>query len=121
MQSYRLTLLDEKGLQLLQGLEQLSIIALEPIPNNSGKEISPLNVVQNKDSSSWKDLKGSVPSLRPISESSDVIKPENETSEDNSSNGGSTHPLWKFKGMWNLKMTLDEIDAEVDKMREGWR
>lgn len=121
MQSYRLTLLDEKGLQLLRGLEQLSIIALEPMPKKYGKENPSTEATENTDTVSWKDLQGSVPSLRPISEPSNVTESKDEISESDTSEGDAPHPLWKFKGMWNLKMTLDEIDAEVDKMREGWR
>jgi len=126
MQFYQLDLLDEKALVILKGLEQLRIISLRPLPAETITPgyvaVSKLNDrVEDPPQTSWKDSKGAVTSKRPLPESSAVEEPAKEINENNLADDDAPHPLWKFKGMWNLDMTLDEIDAEVDNMREGWR
>jgi len=116
-----LDLLDEKALVILRGLEELRIIALEPMPKKPRPANRQIAIAEEKEEISWKDFSGSVPTLRPISESTDEPELSEKTSGEKMPNGEAVHPLWKFRGAWKLDMTLDEIDAEVDKMREGWR
>ena len=91
MQSYQLDLLDEKALVILQGLEQLRIIALKPL----AKEIEPKTSYESEDH---------------ITSRADEPEPNDKLSN-----------FKRLQGSINLNMTREEIDSEIDQMREGWR
>jgi len=90
MQSYQLDLLDEKALVILKGLEQLRIISLRPLT----KEIESKAVYESENHATSRV---------------DEPEPNDELSN-----------FKKLQGSINLNMTREEIDVEVDKMREGW-
>lgn len=82
MQAYRLEILDEKVITVLQGLVELSHIKLAPITDVAHK----------------------------ISEEETLITDELK----------QKHPLLQHYGALGRKKTVEEIDAEVEKQREGW-
>jgi len=91
MQSYQLDLLDEKALVILRGLEQLRIITLKPL---------------NKEAEPKVDYGSDDHTISRV----DEPDPGDELSN-----------FKKLQGSINLNMTREEIDSEIDKMRDGWR